>query len=233
MPHIRLNSGRQDPFIETNEGYVPIETRPDSRADSHVSRSQSRADSIQESRSGSRMESRSNSRATARPLTPAGPDMVPVSLDGQGVSPYGMSQVPESSEYLLPPRLRPTPRDDGDRSGSPDRWSQARSSISSMSRESRLHMDPFEDSRAPSTRSGSDDYDVNTQTVSEKFNIMPTDGLLLFPEDVEKDDYLHNPDPADKEGECDICNRRGVLNVGGLVVLTLGILVLFIGYPIM
>jgi hypothetical protein len=34
---------------------------------------------------------------------------------------------------------------------------------------------------------------------------MPTDGLLLFPEDVEKDDYLHNPDPADKDRDCDIC----------------------------
>lgn len=94
-------------------------------------------------------------------------------------------------------------------------------------------MDPFEDSRAPSSRSGSDDYDVNTQTVSEKFNIMPTDGLLLFPEDVEKDDYLHNPDPADRDRDCDLCNRRGVLNVGGLAVLTLGLLVLFIGYPVM
>ncbi|KAJ5739506.1 hypothetical protein N7533_012290 [Penicillium manginii] len=226
MPHIRLNSGRQDPFIDTNEGYVPLETRPDSRAESQVSRSQSRADSIQLSRAGSRLESRSNSRAAQRPLTP-GPDMVPVSLGAQGMSPYGNLR---NSCYLLD-YDRP-PRDDGDRSGSPDRWSQARSSISSMSRDSRHHMDPFEDSRAPSTRSGSDEYDVNTQTVSEKFNIMPTDGLLLFPEDVEKDDYLHNPDPADKEGECDICNRRGVLNVGGLVVLTLGILVLFIGYPV-
>lgn len=94
-------------------------------------------------------------------------------------------------------------------------------------------MDPFEDSRAPSSRSGSDEYDVNTQTVSEKFNIMPTDGLLLFPEDVEKDDYLHNPDPADRDRECDIWNRRGMLNVGGLAFLTLGLLVLFIGYPIM
>jgi hypothetical protein len=94
-------------------------------------------------------------------------------------------------------------------------------------------LDPFEDSRAPSSRAGSDEYDVNTQTVSEKFNIMPTDGLLLFPEDVEKDDYLHNPDPSDRDRECDIWNRRGMLNVGGLVVLTVGLLVLFIGYPIM
>jgi hypothetical protein len=62
---------------------------------------------------------------------------------------------------------------------------------------------------------------------------MPTDGLLLFPEDVEKDDYLNNPDPADQDRECDVCNRRGVWNVGGLALLTVGILVLFIGYPVM
>lgn len=196
MPHIRLNSGRQDPFTETNEGYVPL-----------------------------------NGRALPRPLTPT-PDL-PVPVGAQGISPYEVSNVPESSEFLLPPRLRPTPREETDRSGSPDRWSQARSSVSSASRESRFQMDPFEDSRAPSSRSGSDDYDVNTQTVSEKFNIMPTDGLLLFPEDVEKDDYLHNPDPADKDRDCDICNRRGLLNVGGLALLTVGILVLFVGYPIM
>jgi hypothetical protein len=73
---------------------------------------------------------------------------------------------------------------------------------------------------------------MNTQTVTEKYNIMPTDGLLLFPEDVEKDDYLHNPDPSDREQECDIWNRRGVINVGGLIFLTLGFLALFIGYPI-
>jgi hypothetical protein len=95
-----------------------------------------------------------------------------------------------------------------------------------------MPLNPYEDSRAPS-HSGSEEYDVNTQTVSEKFNIMPTEGLLLFPEDVEKDDYLHNPDPADKDRDCDVCNRRGILNVGGLVILTLGILTLFVGYPIM
>jgi hypothetical protein len=74
---------------------------------------------------------------------------------------------------------------------------------------------------------------VNTQTVAEKYNIMPTDGLLLFPEPEEKDDYLHNPDPNDKEGQCDLWNRRGIMNVTGLVLLTLGFLALFIGYPVM
>lgn len=62
---------------------------------------------------------------------------------------------------------------------------------------------------------------------------MPTEGLLLFPEDVEKDDYLHNPDPNEKDTDCDLCNKRGIINVGGLVLLTLGILALFIAYPVM
>ncbi|THC89742.1 hypothetical protein EYZ11_010807 [Aspergillus tanneri] len=87
------------------------------------------------------------------------------------------------------------------------------------------------DSRAPS-QTGSEDNDVNTQTVSEKFNIMPMEGLLLFPEDVEKDDYLHNPDASDGEKDCDIWNRRGMINVGGLILLTLGFLMLFVGYPV-
>jgi beta-glucan synthesis-associated protein KRE6 len=91
---------------------------------------------------------------------------------------------------------------------------------------------PFDDSRAPS-RAGSDDDNLNTQTVSEKYNILPSAGLLLFPEDVEKDDWLHNPDPNDKDRDCDIFSRRGLVNVGGLAFITIGILVLFIGYPIL
>ena len=58
---------------------------------------------------------------------------------------------------------------------------------------------------------------------------------MLFPEDVEKDDYLHNPDPngKDDERQCDIFTRRGFVNIGGLALITLGILVLFIGYPVL
>lgn len=76
---------------------------------------------------------------------------------------------------------------------------------------------------------------MNTQTVSEKYNILPSAGLLLFPEDVEKDDYLHNPDPNDKEKMkfSELFTKRGFLNVGGLALITLGLLTLFIGYPIM
>ena len=94
---------------------------------------------------------------------------------------------------------------------------------------------PFDDSRAPS-RAGSDDEGVNTQTVSEKYNILPSAGLLLFPEDVEKDDWLHNPSPDDREGKMvwgDLFSKRGIVNVGGLALITLGVLILFIGYPIL
>jgi hypothetical protein len=96
---------------------------------------------------------------------------------------------------------------------------------------------PFADSRSPSrsgSRADSDDDNVNTQTVSERYNILPSAGLLLFPEDVEKDDYLHNPDPKGKEErDCDIWTTRGIVNVGGLALITLGILTLFIGYPVL
>lgn len=103
---------------------------------------------------------------------------------------------------------------------------------SERSRDSRGFENPFADSRAPS-RAGSDDNDVNTQTVSEKYNIYPAAGLLLFPEDVEKDDYLHNPDPGGEKRDCDVFTRRGLVNVGGLLFLTIGLLVVFIGYPIL
>jgi hypothetical protein len=93
---------------------------------------------------------------------------------------------------------------------------------------------PFDDSRAPS-RAGSDDGEgINTQTVAERFNIQPNSSLLLFPEDVEKDDYMHNPDPNEKDGgECDVYSGRGIINVGGLALITLGVLILFIGYPVL
>lgn len=87
-------------------------------------------------------------------------------------------------------------------------------------------------SRAPS-RAGSDEEHINTQTVSEKYNIMPSAGLLIYPEDVEKDDYLHNPDPNESDREkCDVFTKRGMMNIGGLLFITLGVLTLFIGYPL-
>ena len=154
---------------------------------------------------------------------------------------YTQSQMLDSAERLLAP-ARPQnerTRDNNSPMRSPIRSSYNSSRRSSWdserSRDSRGFENPFRDSSQsrPGSRAGSDDNDVNTQTVSEKYNILPSAGLLLFPEDVEKDDYLHNPDPAGEPRDCDIFTRRGLVNVGGLALITIGILVLFIGYPVL
>jgi hypothetical protein len=159
---------------------------------------------------------------------------------------YGAPDT-QSSEMLLPPSRARVPRNYQDlpsESPAPSRpqsiISSRRTSFSSdggRSRDSRhgpIGVSPFDDSRAPSRAGSSDDGDVNTQTVSEKYNIMPSAGLLLYPEDVEKDDWLHNPDPNESDREkCDVFTKRGVVNIGGLALITLGILAIFIGYPVM
>lgn len=146
------------------------------------------------------------------------------------------SDVQDSSEQLLAPQTKI--RDEHSRSPDPSAFTSRRSSWDSeRSRDSRGFENPFADSRSPSrsgSKADSEDENVNTQTVSERFNILPSAGLLLFPEDVEKDDYLHNPDPKGKEErDCDIWTKRGIVNVGGLALITLGILTLFIGYPVL
>jgi hypothetical protein len=161
--------------------------------------------------------------------------MTPRILDSQSTGTlqtvYASLNHHSSTEFLIPPRpQRHRSRDD---LGSPNLSiiSSRRTSWSSEAGSYETRGYSYTQSHAPS-HAESEENDMNTQTVTEKYNIMPTDGLLLFPEDVEKDDYLHNPDPSDREQECDIWNRRGVINVGGLIFLTLGFLALFIGYPI-
>lgn len=142
----------------------------------------------------------------------------------------------DSSADLLvpPPRSRVhRPRDESPAPQTPSspafsNYSSRRSSWESS--DSRGLDNPFADSR-PASRAGSEE-DINTQTVSEKYNILPLSGggLLLYPEDVEKDDELHNPDTLETR-DCDIFTKRGIANVGGLALITLGLLTLFIGYP--
>ena len=152
---------------------------------------------------------------------------------------YSDLEVQDSSERLLAPQ-RPRIRGDESPSELPglSRFASRRSSWDSeRSRDSRVFENPFSDSRSPSrsgSRADSDDDNVNTQTVSERFNILPSEKLLLYPEEVEKDDYLHNPDPKGREErDCDIWTTRGIANIGGLALITLGILTLFIGYPVL
>lgn len=210
-PYIEVNSGDEYPFRDAEEG--------DANASSQNLIGRALTPRLQ-----------------IPPIPPS-----PSSANGTFHSSLASPTYPqESSEFLIPPRpshrLRdeldqPTPTRSPDLSIMPSRRTSWSSAVGSH--DTRTYgFNPFVDSRAPS-RSDSYDSDVNTQTVSEKYNIMPTEGLLLFPEDVEKDDYLHNPDAGERDRRCELFNRRGIMNIGGLTLLTLGFLTLFIGYPVM
>ncbi|KJA25874.1 glycoside hydrolase family 16 protein [Hypholoma sublateritium FD-334 SS-4] len=75
-------------------------------------------------------------------------------------------------------------------------------------------------------------------TISDKFSLSPDPtawGSNLSPEFAEADDYLHNPDPrrgrkSDSSGQ--IFSFRGLSNIGCLLILSIGLLALFAGYPI-
>ncbi|KAK4948212.1 beta-glucan synthesis-associated protein [Elasticomyces elasticus] len=214
-PHIRLNSGNEDIFNMA----APASD-------------QSQQDRPQTAR-----------RPSQRSLIAQRPGTAPSLMrQPSGKSLYQLDTPAESAELLLPPRRSRTRRfrdDDSPlRSPSQSGFNSRRTSWSSESagsRDSRTDpfASPFDGSRAPS-RAGSDDDGINTQTVSEKYNILPSAGLLLFPEDVEKDDWLHNPDPNEKEGRmtcADLFSKRGLTNVGGLALITLGVFILFVVYP--
>jgi beta-glucan synthesis-associated protein KRE6 len=178
-------------------------------------------------------------QGASRSLIPSRPSQVPQRSHLSQNQIYSDTQVQDSSERLLPPQ-RSRIRGEESPSDLPglSKFSSRRSSWDSeRSRDSRVLENPFADSRSPSrsgSRADSDDENVNTQTVSERYNILPSAELLLYPTDVEKDDYLHNPDPKGKdERDCDIWTARGIVNVGGLALITLGILTLFIGYPVL
>ncbi|KAF1835757.1 beta-glucan synthesis-associated [Decorospora gaudefroyi] len=202
-PHIRLNSGTQQATTDDNS---PPAVRPS------TARSNSARSLTQSIRPGT--------APSPGFRAPTGPEI------------YSNAAIAESAEMLLPPRkLRTRSYRDESPIQSPSAMSSRRTSWSSDMTGGPF-ASPFDDSRAPS-RAGSDD-DLNTQTVSEKFNILPSAGLLLFPEDVEKDDYLHNPDPNENEKrDCDIFTRRGIVNVGGLLLMLLGLIALFVGYPVL
>ncbi|KAK5175380.1 beta-glucan synthesis-associated protein [Saxophila tyrrhenica] len=224
-PHIRLNSGSDDLLQNGQQNAQTAPERP------------------QTSRQPSSRSLTSQSQQQQRPGT--APGRPPTAGSTGGSTGVYQSHTPaDSHELLLPPRKSKSARKFRDedsplRSPMSTGFNSRRTSWSSgsdASRDSRIgaYANPFEDSRAPS-RAGSDDEGVNTQTVSEKYNILPSAGLLLFPEDVEKDDWLHTPDPNDRDKmNCaDLFSKRGMMNVGGLALITLGILVLFIVYPIL
>ena len=205
---------------------------PPSRSNPHV-RLNSGPDDLLINESAATRPSQPVRQISARSLTSQQRPQTATSLRDPGLTNlYGLPGPQESAQSLLQPSSKSRIhrfRDEESLPGSPTH-SHTQSRRTSWSS---FH-DPFVDgSRAPS-RAGSDDENVNTQTVAEKYNIMPSNGLLLFPEDVENDDYLHNPDPnEDNKRECDVFTKRGLVNVGGLSFITLAILILFIGFPIL
>ncbi|KAL5003473.1 beta-glucan synthesis-associated protein-domain-containing protein [Aspergillus recurvatus] len=201
-PHIRLNSGQYDVFSDEDVRSLPPAPPGHGVVGLGVS---------------------------GRPLTPRAD-----TSQSTGTLPtvYSSLNVHGSAEFLIPPRPQMHRQRSGEDITSPNLSDRSYRRASWSSAGSFSTKGGYTYSTLSRSRAESEADDVNTQTVTEKYNIMPTDGLLLFPEDVEKDDYLHNPDPSDREGECDIWNKRGMFNVGGLVLLTIGFLVLFIGYPV-
>ncbi|XHG02224.1 hypothetical protein AWENTII_005579 [Aspergillus wentii] len=197
LPHIQLNSGQHDPYVDAQETLPPT-----------------RVSSI------------------GRALTP-GLARSPSEATYHTV--YGSpNPVAESSEFLLPPRPYLIQEELEQQRRSPrasllssrrDSWG----SLASLEGSRAYPFSPYVDSR-PVSRAFSEDSDINTQTVAEKYDIVPVEGR--FPGDPEDDDDIHNPDPNDRERNCDIWNRRGVLNVGGLILISVGFLVLFVGYPV-
>jgi len=143
-----------------------------------------------------------------------------------------------SSEHLLPPSpvvRQKRYRDRSSRSPSPATSvaSSTRSSLDSAKSDDRLFAGAFDSDSSHRSTSFEDDEDVNTQTVAAKYNITPSEGLLLYPHDIEKDDWLHNPQPGEKdERECEIFGKRGLLNIGGLLLIVGGVLVVFVVWPV-
>lgn len=235
-PHIRLNSGADD----LNQMASQREAEP------YSDMSPTEQQSPPETRPQTARQSSTRSLTQSSQARPGTAPNAALRTQASATNIYQNQTPQESTELLLPPRRSRTRRfrdDDGSeqmRSPSASGFTSRRTSWSSNStgsRDSRYGgalISPFDDSRAPS-RAGSDDEGVNTQTVSEKYNILPSAGLLLFPEDVEKDDYLHNPDPNDRDKMewADLFSKRGLINVGGLLLITCGLIVLFIGYPIL
>ncbi|KAK1907356.1 hypothetical protein P3342_005682 [Pyrenophora teres f. teres] len=164
-PHLRLNSGTQEPLTdETSTTARPTSARTTS------------------------------ARSLTQPTRP-GTAPSPGFPSPTNSHVYSNATIAESSEMLLPPKKLRTTRSYRDESPmqSPSALSSRRTSWSSDFTGGPFGS-PFDDSRAPS-RAGSEE-DLNTQTVSEKFNILPSAGLLLFPEDVERTTTYITPTPT-------------------------------------
>ncbi|KAK2461638.1 hypothetical protein APHAL10511_006101 [Amanita phalloides] len=114
------------------------------------------------------------------------------------------------------------------------KYAQPPSSLRSMPSSSSLSESPY--SGVGATIGGR--ASSITPSVSDKYSLPPDPaawGANLSPAYKEDDDWLHNPDPRrdrknDAGGSC--FTYRGLTNLGCLIVLSLGLVTLFAGFPI-
>lgn len=165
-----------------------------------------------------------------------------------------------STDSLVPPRpasrsrrryrdFSPTTPTYGFPTGTPQSaTSSRRSSISSVDSHTGLvgaaalpefassppHSHSSRTSRASSLAGSDEEAALNTQTVSEKFSVVPSSGLLIYPSDVETDDWMHDPMKGGKDKrDYSYWNKRSVVNVGGVAFIGLGVFALFVIFPIL
>lgn len=137
-----------------------------------------------------------------------------------------------SSKARCPPRSASATSATSTRTVSP----RSRSRRSSWTSETSLESwsSPFADLTDEQCRGGDiEDAWQHTQSAS-KWNIVPDSHMLLYPEEVENDDALHNPNDYDRDDiGCGRWTIRGLINISGLILVTLGVVMTFLGWPVM
>lgn len=180
----------------------------------------------------SRNLSPSSSRSPISPRTPISPG-ASSTYTASPITPV-FPGAAHSQERLIPPSAIPNRfREYNDNLGS------RRSSWDSLNSNDHRYgpygaYNPFSDSRTNSRPTSPERYrstDNLSDSIGEKYNIAPTEGGIY--DGPEADDDLHDPTKKDDLRDCALFSRRGAVNIGGMVLIVLGLLALFIGYPIL
>ena len=205
-PHLRLNSGTQDPVIDDAQLYqVPAEPSQPLMASDPVASSTASPLAI-----------------PPRPYSPYAPRSRWVSRPATSRTYY----YEENPDFLTVPDPRELRRS---RSSSRSRsLASSRRASSSSERGNGFFHFPYSDS----TTTLSDDG-LNTQTVVERFAIVPDKDLIVRPEEVETDDYLHNPNAKEKAPVSRWRSWRGLRNISCLALILAIVAAIAITVPVL
>ena len=205
-PHLRLNSGTQDPVIDDAQHYqVPAEPSQPLMASDSVASSTASPLAI-----------------PPRPYSPYAPRSRSVSRSATERT-YYYEEHPDFLTVPDPRYLRHS------RSFSrPRSLPSSRRASTSSDRGNGFFTFPYSDSTATLSDDG-----LNTQTVVERFAIVPDKDLIVHPEEVETDDYLHNPDSKAKVPVSTWRSGRGLRNIGCLALILAIVAVIAITVPVL